>query len=95
MSSLRTLFWLPRILAITLISLYQRTLSPDHGPLRHLYPYGYCRHEPTCSEYAKTVFAKRGFLLGLMLTTMRILRCNPFARVSEKKWAAVSSRTLR
>lgn len=76
---------LPRNLIVRLITLYQQTLSPDHGPLRHLSPYGYCRHTPTCSAYAKEVIAKRGVLIGVLLSVKRILSCNPWTKPSEQK----------
>lgn len=75
----RQLWHLPRHLGIGIISLYQATLSPDHGPLRHLHPHGYCRHDPTCSEYGKIVLQKRGFIIGSLLTIKRILSCNPWS----------------
>jgi len=79
-----------RILAVKAIRLYQRTLSPDHGPLRRLYPDGYCRFSPTCSEYTAGAIEKHGFCLGVGLGFWRILRCNPWCRggydpVPEKK----------
>ena len=55
---------LPRKLIAWLIVGYQHTLSPDHGPLKALNPYGYCRHSPTCSEYAKKMIMERGVLVG-------------------------------
>jgi uncharacterized protein len=83
---------LPRNLIVHLITGYQHTLSPDHGPLRHLYPYGYCRHSPTCSEYAKDVMQKRGVLIGLPLSIWRIAGCNPFAKPSQKRLLEVAHR---
>jgi len=67
-----------RTLGIALINLYQHTLSPDHGPLRHLFHYGFCRFQPTCSEYAKQAIAKYGLIRGVIKGGWRILRCNPF-----------------
>lgn len=63
-----------------LIRLYQRTLSFDHGPLRCLFPNGYCRYHPTCSEYGYQAFERLGLFKGWWLTTRRILRCHPWAR---------------
>ncbi|MEK7125505.1 MAG: membrane protein insertion efficiency factor YidD, partial [Patescibacteria group bacterium] len=34
-----------------LIRAYQKTLSPDHGPLRHFLRRGVCIYQPTCSDY--------------------------------------------
>lgn len=70
----------PRTCAVLLISLYQRTLSPDHGPLRHIHRYGFCRYYPTCSAYGKTAIDRFGVLWGGWLTFRRILRCHPFAK---------------
>ena len=68
-----------------LIEFYQNTLSPDHGPLHYLYPYGYCRHEPTCSMYAKEIIGKRGVIVGGLLASGRVLTCVPWKKPSEKK----------
>ncbi|MBT5237379.1 membrane protein insertion efficiency factor YidD [Candidatus Peregrinibacteria bacterium] len=87
----RNIWHLPRKAISELISLYQHTLSPDHGPLKGLYPYGYCRHEPTCSVYCKEVVEKRGVVLGIPLSLWRILSCNPFAKPSEKKLEKLAS----
>jgi uncharacterized protein len=39
-----------------------------------------CRYSPTCSEYAKNAINKNGIFLGLWLSTVRILKCQPFAK---------------
>ncbi len=59
-------------LFIWLIQLYRRYISP-------LKP-SCCRFTPTCSAYALEAFTKRGFFCGLILTTGRLLRCNPFCK---------------
>lgn len=79
---------------IKIITLYQNTLSPDHGPLRHLYRYGYCRHSPTCSEYAKIQLKQRGAVVGSFLAMKRVLSCNPFAKISDEKWQEIAKREL-
>jgi hypothetical protein len=63
-----------------LIRFYQRTLSLDHGPLRFLYPNGYCKFYPTCSEYAHQAFEKHGFFRGWVLAAKRVLRCHPWSQ---------------
>ncbi len=68
----------PRFLAVFLIKLYQRTLSPDHGMFKLFFPHGFCRFTPTCSEYGAQAFSKHGIFKGFYLTTKRIIRCNPF-----------------
>lgn len=37
-----------------------------------------CRFEPSCSEYALQALACHGALTGSILSTRRILRCNPW-----------------
>jgi putative membrane protein insertion efficiency factor len=71
-------FIFPTLFILLLIRLYQKTLSPDHGPLKRFFPNGYCRFHPTCSEYARKSFEKHGFFNGLFLTAKRITRCNPW-----------------
>ncbi len=65
-------------LFIWFIRLYQKTLSPDHGPLRRFFPYGYCRFHPTCSAYGLEAYERFGVFKGTALTAWRICRCNPF-----------------
>lgn len=70
-----------RVLALPLIALvvlYQKTLSPDHGPWKKKYPYGYCKFHPTCSMYAKEVLKLQG-IIGIPRIGFRLLRCNPFS----------------
>jgi putative component of membrane protein insertase Oxa1/YidC/SpoIIIJ protein YidD len=83
-------FWhLPRDAAIAAITLYQATLSPDHGPLKGLHPYGYCRHEPTCSMFAKKMLEQRGLVLGMIRSIARVLTCHPWKKVSPGKFAKI------
>jgi putative membrane protein insertion efficiency factor len=69
-----------REIANKLIIGYQKTLSPDHGPLRHRHPYGYCRYYPSCSEYARQSILNQGVIRGSGLAVARIIRCNPWAK---------------
>jgi len=91
----RRLWFAPRNAAIGLVRLYQQTLSPDHGPLKHLWTYGYCRHEPTCSMYAIARLRERGFVLGSLLAFLRILSCNPFRKPSDEKMRSLAEHALR
>jgi uncharacterized protein len=68
----------PRYLAIIIIKIYQRTLSFDHGLFKHLFPYGYCRFKPTCSEYAIAAIEKYGIFKGGFKAMWRVMRCNPW-----------------
>jgi putative membrane protein insertion efficiency factor len=69
---------IPRNFVVLIILMYQKTLSPDHGPLKKLFPYGYCRFTPSCSDYGKAVIKKRGVVIGGIKAIYRVLRCNPF-----------------
>ena len=70
-------FW-PRYVAIFVLKIYQKTLSMDHGLLKFLKPYGACRFQPTCSEYAIQSLEKHGLLKGGFKAVWRVLRCNPW-----------------
>ena len=67
-------------IAIGIIRVYQKTLSPDHGVFKRLYPEGVCRYYPTCSEYTAQAIEEHGVIIGSGLGIWRILRCNPWAR---------------
>lgn len=57
---------------LKLISVYQKTLSPDHGTNHR----ATCRFIPTCSEYGAEAIKKHGYW-GVFLTIWRVIRCNP------------------
>lgn len=59
-----------RRLAVGLIVMYQRTVSPLLGPA--------CRYEPSCSEYTREAIVKYGVARGAWLGARRIARCHPF-----------------
>ena len=59
-------------LALGLIRVYQRGVSPVLPPV--------CRFYPTCSQYGYEAIAKYGIIKGGRLAVWRILRCNPFCR---------------
>lgn len=67
-----------KAILIGLITVYQKTLSPDHGPLRYLFTGGVCRYQPTCSDYTKEAINKHGAIKGIMLGLSRIGRCHPW-----------------
>lgn len=66
-----------RDLVISLITVYQKTISPDHGIFRNQYPYGFCKYFPTCSEYTKQAILKFGLVKGCWLGFTRVVSCNP------------------
>ncbi|MBU0636642.1 MAG: membrane protein insertion efficiency factor YidD [Patescibacteria group bacterium] len=72
------LFYYPRYFLIKLLKLYQRTLSFDHGIFKVFFPNGFCRFQPTCSNYAIAAIEKHGVIKGSIKILWRILRCNPF-----------------
>ncbi len=59
-------------LAIFLIHLYQRYLSPLLG--------NNCRYTPTCSQYTLEAIRRHGTGRGLWLGVQRLLRCHPFSQ---------------
>jgi putative membrane protein insertion efficiency factor len=67
-----------RWLILGLIRGYQLIFSPDHGLIKPLFPDGFCRFYPSCSQYGYECIASRGLIKGGLLTAWRILRCNPF-----------------
>ena len=64
---------------LKLISVYQATISPDHGLFRARFPYGYCRFYPSCSEYIRLSILRFGGFKGLWLGALRIVKCNPWS----------------
>lgn len=62
------------------IRFYQKTLSLDHGPLKALAPFGFCRYYPSCSEYAIQSILKYGILTGGRRSLWRLFRCNPYSK---------------
>ena len=57
-----------RHIIIALIKLYQNIPGDFHN---------YCRHIPTCSNYAIEALNEHGIIKGSILTIKRILRCRP------------------
>ncbi|MGB0910120.1 MAG: membrane protein insertion efficiency factor YidD [Nitrospirales bacterium] len=53
-----------------LISVYQKWISPFLRP--------HCRFEPSCSHYGHEAIRRHGLLRGMGLTTLRLLKCQPF-----------------
>jgi len=69
-----------RFTVLKMIKIYQKTLSFDHGMPSVLYPHGFCRFHPTCSEYGYQAIEKYGIIKGGLLAFWRILRCNPWSK---------------
>lgn len=66
---------------ILFVRLYQRTFSPDHsGWGKALFPGGFCKYTPSCSEYMVGAIQKHGVIVGVLKGAWRIVRCNPFSK---------------
>lgn len=74
----RTFKYYPRLLVVEIIKIYQKTLSFDHGPMKHTFPHGFCRFTPSCSEYGIQAIEKYGIVKGGFITINRVMRCNPW-----------------
>ncbi len=59
-----------KFVSLTLIRLYQNTLSRVLPPT--------CRFYPSCSQYTYEAIAKYGFVRGGWLGVKRLARCHPF-----------------
>jgi len=66
---------LPAWIALSLIRLYQRTLSPALPAL--FGPACGCRFAPTCSHYAAEAIRTHGVLIGIALGAIRLVKCTP------------------
>lgn len=67
----RTIWNVPRLSLLSLIRLYQMTISKG-------IPENTCRFYPSCSHYGYQAIYKFGAFKGLGMATWRVLRCNPF-----------------
>ena len=77
---IQTIGKLPRMPFVAGIWLYQKTISPDHGPVfSRILPNGYCQFYPSCSQYGLESYKKHGVIKGTWMTTHRIIRCNPYS----------------
>jgi putative membrane protein insertion efficiency factor len=70
MRLLETIWLLPRNGFLLFILGWRKAISPLYGDV--------CRFYPTCSSYGLQQVQQRGLVMGSVLTTWRILRCNPF-----------------
>jgi len=62
-----------KTIAIILISLYQKIISPAFWHLG-----ARCRFHPTCSEYAKEAYINLPWWRATLLTISRLLKCGPW-----------------
>lgn len=77
---LKVFKYYPRYVVIACIRFYQKTFSLDHGLMKNMFPHGFCRFTPTCSEYGVEAIKKYGVVRGGFKTMGRIMRCNPWSK---------------
>ncbi|MBU4331907.1 membrane protein insertion efficiency factor YidD [Patescibacteria group bacterium] len=77
---LQIILSIPKLTALHLIRLYQKTVSFDHGLVRVFRPHGQCKFVPTCSEYTYQAIEKYGVVKGGFKGLRRIVRCHPFSK---------------
>lgn len=63
---------LAKRLVLAMLQGYKRMISPLFPPS--------CRYVPTCSEYAAEAIDQNGVFRGVLMATLRVLRCHPFAK---------------
>lgn len=62
-------------IAISIITIYQKTTSPLLKNLLGIK--SMCRFDPSCSEYTRQSILKYGLIKGGRLSLFRFLRCRP------------------
>jgi putative membrane protein insertion efficiency factor len=67
-----SLLLVPRNIALAILMGYRKVISPLYGDV--------CRYYPSCSLYTFRAIQQTGALWGIGLGTIRIVRCNPWAR---------------
>jgi len=72
MNALWTIWLAPRNLVVLFLKGYRKFISPLYGDV--------CRYYPTCSAYGLGQVQQRGVIVGSVLTTARIVRCNPWSQ---------------
>lgn len=70
---LKKIIHFPNQIVIKILIIYERYLSS----LVHRNLHYQCIYEVPCSTFAKTQFEKRLFPLALLVTSWRLLSCNP------------------
>lgn len=68
---LRTVLLIPRNLAVAMLNVYRRLVSPLYGDV--------CRYYPSCSAYTLQAIQIHGVVIGSVMGVRRILRCHPWA----------------
>lgn len=62
---------IPRNLAVAILVVYRRVISPLYGDV--------CRYYPSCSSYTLQSIQRHGLVIGAFFGARRLLRCHPWA----------------
>lgn len=65
------LLLVPRNLAVAILVVYRRLISPLYGDV--------CRYYPSCSSYTLQSIQRHGLVIGGFFGARRLLRCHPWA----------------
>lgn len=60
------------LVALSILQAYKSFISSDLG--------SQCRFSPTCSAFSAEIIKHKGLWLGILLTSDRLIRCNPEAQ---------------
>src|SRR6187401_1947962 len=72
MKAAATFLWLlPRNICVGILRGYRAVISPLYGDV--------CRYYPSCSAYALQAIQRHGVVKGIILGSIRIARCHPWA----------------
>ncbi|MGO1434253.1 MAG: membrane protein insertion efficiency factor YidD [Canibacter sp.] len=66
-----TVLLIPRNVAIAVLKIYRKLISPLYGDV--------CKYYPSCSRYSVEAYQQRSFFVATVLTAWRLLRCNPWS----------------
>ena len=75
MNVIMAVLQLPSRILITFLQVYQRVVSPAIPVI--FGPACGCRFAPTCSHYAIEAVRQHGAALGIVLASVRLIKCTP------------------
>ena len=65
------LLLIPRNICVVILRVYRAVISPLYGDV--------CRYYPSCSSYALGAIQQYGVVRGVVMGSLRIARCHPWA----------------